>query len=108
MIAMQNATDAFFLCVCDFRYERRGISLAFFDGDRPEPHLVTLDRDPFRNKRLVYFLKPGKFTDFTLALSSLLLVLLLLLLPPLPPPLPLLLLLLARVSEVLSLRRRRR
>eukprot|EP00750_Incisomonas_marina_P003012 INCI12808.3.p1 GENE.INCI12808.3~~INCI12808.3.p1 ORF type:complete len:1011 (+),score=198.42 INCI12808.3:601-3633(+) len=40
-------------------YERRGISLAYFDGDRRDPHLITLDRDPFRNKRLIYFLKPG-------------------------------------------------
>ena len=35
-------------------YERRGISLAHFDGNRKQPHLIALDRDPFRNKRLIY------------------------------------------------------
>ncbi len=40
-------------------YERRGISLAHFDSERKDPHLIALDRDRFRNKRLMYFLKPG-------------------------------------------------
>jgi len=42
-------------------YERRGISLTYFDGERKDPHLVGLDRDPFRNKRLMYFVKKGQF-----------------------------------------------